>query len=177
MFSSRKIHRICSVCGKRFSVSNEYRNYFLEGFSWFCSTDCLYDAIIYISDTSESLKLRKSSLDSSPSACYIDGLDMCFRSKFEGLFALWATYREFASWYYECVAIPYKADRWYNPDFIINGKVMIETKGKWSGAGKKKIIQAKNDGYDIILVPYYMEPMLKKDVAKMRRKEMINEIS
>jgi hypothetical protein len=157
------------VCGKRFSVDKKYKNYFLTDFCWFCSPECVYQYIENRCEILDPMKVRKGTME-RPAAYDVDKLDMCFRSKFEGVFALWATYQGL-TWDYECVAIPHEKERWYNPDFLIDKKVMVEIKGKWLGAGKKKLIQAKNSGHEIILIPYYMEPMFRKVTEKLQRRE------
>ena len=83
-----------------------------------------------------------------------------FRSKLEGrvaelLEALKIDYE------YESTKVPYVIQHHYCPDFLLPNNVLLETKGYWDPADRRKILAVKKDNPDLDLRMVFQAPYNK----------------
>lgn len=85
-----------------------------------------------------------------------------FRSVIEAYTAYWLM-RCQLPYEYESRVIEVEGTLHYTPDFYIPSRdLFIEVKGAWRNNSKKKFKASQKMGYNIILMPWIMEPALKR---------------
>ena len=62
------------------------------------------------------------------------------------------------SYEYETKKIPYVIQHNYTPDFVLSNSVILECKGYWDAADRRKIKQVKKDNPDIDLRMVFQSP-------------------
>jgi len=76
---------------------------------------------------------------------------------------------------YEKLALAYKNNRTYTPDFYSAG-VFVEVKGLWAGSGKSKFKYSYEAGVPLVLFPGYLQPSFERLAKEIMRKEGYNEV-
>ena len=62
---------------------------------------------------------------------------------------------------YESTRVPYTIQHHYSPDFILPNHVLLETKGYWDAADRRKIKAVKKDNPDLDLRMVFQAPFNK----------------
>ena len=62
---------------------------------------------------------------------------------------------------YESTRVPYTIQHHYSPDFILPNHVLLETKGYWDAADRRKIKAVKKDNPDLDLRMVFQSPFNK----------------
>jgi len=62
---------------------------------------------------------------------------------------------------YESTRVPYTIQHHYCPDFILPNHVLLETKGYWDAADRRKILAVKKDNPDLDLRMVFQSPFNK----------------
>ena len=144
-------------CGKDLGIAGGQNNYMLSGIEHYCSAFCFLDALKF-TETSPlgRATIRRSRLP-RPFESWSFLTHSHYRSMWEVLFAEVMSFKDI-----KCVYEPYTLTltngQEYTPDFYLSDyNLFIETKGVWSGSGKKKLKQAISDGVRIDLLPYHLE--------------------
>ena len=65
------------------------------------------------------------------------------------------------SYEYESTRVPYTIQHHYCPDFILPNHVLLETKGYWDAADRRKIKAVKKDNPDLDLRMVFQAPFNK----------------
>ena len=65
------------------------------------------------------------------------------------------------SYEYESTRVPYTIQHHYCPDFILPNHVLLETKGDWDAADRRKIKAVKKDNPDLDLRMVFQAPFNK----------------
>ena len=65
------------------------------------------------------------------------------------------------SYEYESERVPYTIQHHYTPDFVLPNHVLLETKGYWDPADRRKILAVKKDNPDIDLRMVFQSPYNK----------------
>jgi len=62
------------------------------------------------------------------------------------------------SYEYESTRIPYTIQHHYCPDFILPNHILLETKGYWDAADRRKVLAVKKDNPDLDLRMVFQAP-------------------
>lgn len=135
------------------------RNKFSTQVPLYCTIGCVTGHIQSMPNVSERSGV-KSILSQNSNDRWDKITDKWYRSNYEVYVARYLKSLS-AKWEYETVSLRLGSAT-YTPDFYLPEKdLFIEVKGLWASSSKKKFHMAVAAGYNMILLPWYMEPRFR----------------
>lgn len=152
--------RVCSFCGKAYTISRRHERHLHQRLTYFCSAACLGNQIITTPEAKTAtgysiFKQDSSALVNDPYAVWDSFHDRFFRSKYEQMFANFLDYLE-VEWEYESHFF-LVGRTIYVPDFYLPKKdIFVEVKGFWLSSSRSKMTSFVNSypNISVLLVPW-----------------------
>jgi len=163
--------KICSICRGRISVSPKLWKDIPGKADIYCSPHCIVTSIHENRILRSIISERERTKNPIVSEFYSDHsitLNKMFRSEFEVWVAEYFTSRKLKYLYEEVTLELFEGTRHWTPDFYFpKYRTFVEVKGAWALGGRKKFDEAAlTIDEPIILIPYWMKELFRKEKSK-----------